>query len=99
MEEARQYTAMMTASWWILTFLLLLWIAGVTALFLHIRGNIRTAKEQGWYYNGLGTRISAVENPSSFRLLIIGWHFMSAVGVLFIAAGVFGLLMRIVQAT
>jgi len=88
----------MTASWWLLTLFLLLWIAGVTALFLHIREKIRTAREQGWYDDGLGMRISAVENPTTFRLLIIGWHFMSAVGVLFIAAGVFGLLLRIVQA-
>ena len=88
----------MTLSWWILTVFLLLWIAGVTALFLHIRENIRKAKERGYISNGLGMTITANEKPTFFRLIIYGWHFMSMVGVAFIAAGVVGLIIRIGQA-
>jgi hypothetical protein len=88
----------MTLSWWVLTTFLLLWIAGVTALFLHIRENIRKAKERGWVSNGLGTTITAAENPASFRLIIYGWQFMGVVGLAFIAAGVVGLIIRIAQA-
>ena len=88
----------MTGSWWILTFLLLLWIAGVTTLFLHTRGNIRKARERGSISNGLGMTITEGEKPASFRRIVYGWQFMSVVGLLFIAAGVIGLIIRVVQA-
>ena len=88
----------MTGNWWIVTFLGFLWIAGVTALLLHIRERIKKAQARGWIGNGLGMTISAVEKPTSFRMIIIGWHVMSGIGVLFIAAGVVGMIVRFAQA-
>jgi len=89
---------MMTGNWWIVTVLGFLWIAGVTALLLHIRERIRKAHARRWISNGLGMTVSAVEKPTSFRMIIIGWHVMSVIGVFFVVAGVVGMVVRFAQA-
>jgi len=88
----------MTTEWWLQTLFLAFWLACVVALFLHIRKNIRKARERGWVDNGLGMRFSDQDTPATFRLIVYGWHFVSAVGVVMIVGGVVGMVVQIGRA-
>ena len=61
------------------------WLAGVGSLGLYFRKKIVASKAQGFFDNGLGTRISQAEQPKSFGAAVaIYWIAVGGTAVLFL---------------